>query len=273
MKSLFLIHFLCFLCLLQINLSHSSNLLNKFNTLKLKLLKNTESQRLTSIEQEEEKEKALDAEFGLDTNSTKRSLPIDKKYVDQLFAKELAKIENEGPQNRFWNILIDIIQPQKIKKAGNVKVKSSPNPHHHGVFVRQVHLDSQTQESIAQSPLIVNSKVQLASQSSPASRLIDAQAEVGLAVSKQIASEAIQAGADPKETLKQFQAPDGLCPFKSNMFCNPNDKFPTFDGSCNNLNRPWFGKAEIPYKRYMQVTYDDGISLNYIFNLTWFTYS
>lgn len=48
------------------------------------------------------------------------------------------------------------------------------------------------------------------------------------------------------------------CPFQANkFFCNPNTRYAKLDGSCNNLEKPWLGKAFIPFKRYMRPVYDD----------------
>jgi hypothetical protein len=44
------------------------------------------------------------------------------------------------------------------------------------------------------------------------------------------------------------------------LTCNPNDKFSSLDGSCNNLNKPWLGKAETPFKRYLPPAYDDKVN-------------
>jgi hypothetical protein len=53
------------------------------------------------------------------------------------------------------------------------------------------------------------------------------------------------------------------CPFmKSSLFsnCNFTSKYRTFDGSCNNIDRPWTGMAGTPFKRYMPSSYADGVS-------------
>ena len=42
--------------------------------------------------------------------------------------------------------------------------------------------------------------------------------------------------------------------------CNPNSKYSSLDGSCNNLRTPWFGKTQTPYKRYLRAWYQDGVS-------------
>jgi hypothetical protein len=42
--------------------------------------------------------------------------------------------------------------------------------------------------------------------------------------------------------------------------CNFTSKYRTFDGSCNNIDRPWTGMAGTPFKRYMPSNYADGVS-------------
>jgi hypothetical protein len=53
------------------------------------------------------------------------------------------------------------------------------------------------------------------------------------------------------------------CPFMTaSLFasCNSASKYRTFDGSCNNVERPWVGMAGTPFKRYMPSNYSDGVS-------------
>ena len=48
------------------------------------------------------------------------------------------------------------------------------------------------------------------------------------------------------------------CQLQSSFFtCNPNTRYSQFDGSCNNLEKPWYGKAFLPFKRYLPPVYDD----------------
>lgn len=91
-------------------------------------------------------------------------------------------------------------------------------------------------------------------QSSPEARLIDASTTIGLKVSEKLTKDLIgerRFDFDPNGVLANFQAPNELCPFKSNLACNASDRFPPADGSCNNLNSPWLGKSETPYKRFI----------------------
>ena len=219
------------ICILSVY-DASSNLINKFNTLRLKVLNNKDSTTTPTT---------------TTTTTTKKPnlkyLPIDKSFIDLLFANELEKIINEGPKNRLWEFVIgDEIQSDEVSFQNFTNAQNQ-------ISKRQLHLDSQTRNSISQSPLFVDSSVSghRSSQSSPNARIIDAQTEVSLMVSKRLMEVANKTGINqtPKEVLKQFQAPDGLCPFRTQIPCDPNDRFRSFDGSCNNLQSPWFGKAEV----------------------------
>lgn len=49
------------------------------------------------------------------------------------------------------------------------------------------------------------------------------------------------------------------CPVENKkLACNSNNKYSLIDGSCNNLQNPWVGKMNTPYKRYGSNTYADG---------------
>ena len=51
-----------------------------------------------------------------------------------------------------------------------------------------------------------------------------------------------------------------LCPFKPIDTCNPSSKYHSFDGSCNNLVFPLFGKSDTPYTRLLPAIYEDGFN-------------
>jgi hypothetical protein len=51
-----------------------------------------------------------------------------------------------------------------------------------------------------------------------------------------------------------------LCPIKTNINCNNKLKYQSFDGSCNNLEKPWLGKSKTPYKRYLAPEYSDKVN-------------
>ncbi len=241
------------MCILALN-DASSNLINKFHTLRLKVLNKKDTTTTTTTTP------ATTTTIGTTTTKAKAKvnyLPIDKSFIDLLFADELEKIINEGPKNRLWKYVVS--EDEDITLATTFENLTNP---HSAKSRRQIHLDSQTKNSISQSPLIIDSSVSghRSSQSSANARIIDAQTEVSLSVSKRLMEVANKTGVieNPKEVLKQFQAPDGMCPFRTQIPCDPNDRFRSFDGTCNNLASPWFGKAEAPYKRYLETTYDDG---------------
>jgi hypothetical protein len=50
------------------------------------------------------------------------------------------------------------------------------------------------------------------------------------------------------------------CPHMSRarFNCRSTTKFASFDGSCNNLKRPWVGQLNTEYKRYFEPQYSDG---------------
>lgn len=48
-----------------------------------------------------------------------------------------------------------------------------------------------------------------------------------------------------------------FCSFQSDIECDPNFPYRQLNGSCNNLNNLWWGKAETPYKRYLDSDYAD----------------
>jgi len=45
------------------------------------------------------------------------------------------------------------------------------------------------------------------------------------------------------------------------VICNPNSKYRTFNGSCNNLRVPTWGASNTPFLRLLNAEYSDGIVL------------
>lgn len=201
--------------------------------------------------------------LSLSINSTAKVITQEK--VDELFQQEVEKIVKQGPDNRFWNsVVFNFLAPKShVQEHKSNKTVFRPNVKQVFDFKfqktmqkpkRQIDFGSLTDvqtSMIPQSPLGLQSKVQLASQSSDASRSIDASATIALQVSKNLADKV------PFESLANFQAPSQFCPFTAARSCDPNDKFRTLDGSCNNLRFPWFGKGDTPFKRYLKPAYDD----------------
>jgi hypothetical protein len=59
--------------------------------------------------------------------------------------------------------------------------------------------------------------------------------------------------------LSKLKAPARFCPFKQQQQtkCDPQFPYRSLDGSCNNLNNFWWGRAESPFKRYLDPDYSD----------------
>jgi hypothetical protein len=63
----------------------------------------------------------------------------------------------------------------------------------------------------------------------------------------------------PHRNLKKLKAPNEFCPFHEvKPACNFNDIYRRIDGSCNNMDRPFWGKSNTPYIRILDAKYDDG---------------
>ena len=51
------------------------------------------------------------------------------------------------------------------------------------------------------------------------------------------------------------------CPFNQKLLeCDPNEKYRSLDGTCNNLLNPLLGSIETPHKRLLKPEYEDGFS-------------
>lgn len=48
-----------------------------------------------------------------------------------------------------------------------------------------------------------------------------------------------------------------FCPFQQPVRCDPKETYRRFDGSCNNLEVPWWGQSDTPYKRWLNPAYSD----------------
>lgn len=184
-------------------------------------------------------------------------IELTQHLADDLFHLELRNLSSLDlmlPDGGFYNIT----GARVLNKKNVVNV----NAYRHMLGKRQV---GQIQSPfIAQSPLFVRARAPQAVQSSEAARQIDQIASIALRVSNQILTKDElnkRFDFDPLNLLANVKAPREFCPFKTSLNCNPNDKFSRIDGSCNNLQQPWLGRAETPYKRYFQPSYDDQINM------------
>ena len=51
--------------------------------------------------------------------------------------------------------------------------------------------------------------------------------------------------------LEAYNFGPSFCPVGSYSFCNFTSKYRTFNGTCNNIERPWTGQANSTYKHYI----------------------
>lgn len=69
--------------------------------------------------------------------------------------------------------------------------------------------------------------------------------------------EAIYANDDDNDTSIKPTVFEKFCPFKQIPRCDPQYPYRKLDGSCNNLNVPWLGQSEKPFKRWLDADYSD----------------
>ena len=59
--------------------------------------------------------------------------------------------------------------------------------------------------------------------------------------------------------MNQLSRIFSTCPYKAiGVTCLPDARYRTFDGTCNNLLNPWWGSANIPFRRLLDANYADG---------------
>jgi len=94
--------------------------------------------------------------------------------------------------------------------------------------------------------------------------LVDIEAEVLLNATKQIKAKNnltdIQAGLGLRAGFNSDTSSeiDARCPWTPAPTCNPNLVYRTFDGTCNNLKEPNFGRTGTPYQRILLPQYSKG---------------
>ena len=68
-------------------------------------------------------------------------------------------------------------------------------------------------------------------------------------------------GIKKRETASALKVDTIYCPFNLHgTKCNPRSLYQTYDGTCNNLENPFYGKSNTPYKRFLSPSYDDGFN-------------
>ncbi|XP_048249474.1 peroxidase mlt-7-like isoform X1 [Haliotis rufescens] len=60
--------------------------------------------------------------------------------------------------------------------------------------------------------------------------------------------------------VKGLETDDDNCDQFINIDCDSSSPYRTMDGSCNNLRKPLWGRAFIPFRRFLEPAYDDGVS-------------
>jgi hypothetical protein len=208
-------------------------------------------------------------EKDLNTNVTVESINHDFKAEPIRVPVDLLNATKTLANALFTQELNNTEQVPAISFPNKTTVDSANfNPIGRRIFQRQVVAQfSQPQQPsslVGQSPFFVRSQSQLAAQSSEESRNIASMANIALRVSKSILTreQLNQRNFDfnPLGLLSNIQTPNDLCPFKARQFCDASKRYSSIDGSCNNLQSPWLGKSQTPYKRYMQPSYDDKIN-------------
>ena len=90
------------------------------------------------------------------------------------------------------------------------------------------------------------------------SRTIHDMSSLGLRVSRSLIDE-------QQQHIGEFVAPPQFCPFNINAndgtcSSSSNQLYRSYDGTCNNLAYTWWGKSETPFKRILELVYDDGLN-------------
>lgn len=92
---------------------------------------------------------------------------------------------------------------------------------------------------------------------STASKILHTMSTIALKISKEILGN--DKNTVSKKSLSETKTPIHLCPFLRETKCDPDFRFRSINGSCNNLEFPLLGQTGTPYKRYMEPSYDDGL--------------
>jgi len=79
--------------------------------------------------------------------------------------------------------------------------------------------------------------------------------------------EKIYSNNQNKPSIKRDSKSLSPCPFTVPINCQSDAKYANFDGSCNNLINPYYGKSATPFKRLEPAMYDDGFNSPKLTNL------
>ncbi len=156
---------------------------------------------------------------------------VTEQAVEDLFNKHIEDILKEGSSNRFFNTLVN--------PDGKVSLKTK---------LLKINAQESTQSEF-KNPWHVRS--------TETSRLLDTMSQIALQISREMSSK----NNLTMKNLKQLSIPSSFCPFKQQINCNPNNRFSEIDGACNNLQSPWKGRSETPYKRYLNPAYLDRLGI------------
>jgi len=136
-------------------------------------------------------------------------------------------------------------------------------------LIEQAHLNSRAKRSADDESNGYNDDAESANiingfqRHSDASIQINDFATTGIKVSNRLLSAKLKTlAANPLEVLSKLNAPSKFCPFKKEIECSPEFPYRSLDGSCNNIENPWWGKAGTPFRRWMSADYSDEFKLN-----------
>lgn len=96
---------------------------------------------------------------------------------------------------------------------------------------------------------------------SPSVRKLSNLASTAIQVAQYLSTRFSGNTSDPLGSIQQLKAPFKFCPFNNITIdqCNRDFPYRRLDGTCNNLQKPWLGRKEMPYKRFLDADYADGI--------------
>jgi peroxidase len=70
----------------------------------------------------------------------------------------------------------------------------------------------------------------------------------------------VNSGKTLLQVANTIKLPASICTSFQQPKCDWNNRYQYLDGSCNNMKKPWLGKAATPYKRFLPPEYADTLS-------------